>query len=89
MGYFRFSFYTDRTFYRPVRLYPTICIKKNKNFTKNPLNFYLLKVKTFHSDSVKNESVREKRLFRVKVYYIGDKKREKRKVYGKELIMEI
>jgi len=36
----------------------TLCIK---NFTKNPSNFYLLKVKKIHGDSVKNESAREKK----------------------------
>jgi len=29
-------------------------------FNKNPLNYYLLKVKKFHGDSVKNESARTK-----------------------------
>ena len=33
-----------------------------KKFTKNLLNYYLLKVKKFHSDSVKNESARPKKL---------------------------
>ena len=32
-----------------------------KTFTKNPLNFFLLKVTTFHIDSVKNESARTKK----------------------------
>ena len=45
------------TFYRPV-LYPMII----KRFTKNPLNNYLLKVKKFHGDSVKNESAIAKQL---------------------------
>jgi len=36
----------------------TLCIK---NFTKNPSNFYLLKVKKNHGDSVKNESARKKK----------------------------
>ena len=45
-----------------------------KKFTKNPLNFFILKVKKFHGDSVKNESDRAKKLegapsslFRVKL----------------------
>ena len=50
MGYFRFFFYTDWTFYRPVH---------KKNY-KNPLNFYSLKVKKFHSNSVKYESTMAK-----------------------------
>ena len=29
-----------------------------KKITKNPLNYYLLKVKKFHGDSVKKESAR-------------------------------
>ena len=57
MCYFRF-FYTLRTFYHPVP-YP---MHKKKNFTKNPLKYYLLKVKKFHGDSVKNESARAKKL---------------------------
>ena len=32
-----------------------------KKITKVPLNFYLLKVKKFHGDSVKNESARAKK----------------------------
>ena len=33
-----------------------------KKYTKNPLNFYSLKVTNFHGDSVKNESARQKKL---------------------------
>ena len=55
MGYFRFYFYTLQTFYRPV---PYPMRKKN---TKNPLNYYLWKVKKFHGDSVTNESARAKK----------------------------
>ena len=50
-------FYTLRTFYRPV---PYPVHKKNTN--KNPLNYYLLKVKKLHGDIVKNESARAKKL---------------------------
>ena len=39
-------------------LYPTQCITFFFKSTKNPLNFYLLKVNKFHGDSVKNESAR-------------------------------
>ena len=55
------DFYTDRDFYRPV-FYPIN--KKNKKITKNPfyLNFYLLKIKKFYGDSVKNKSARTKKL---------------------------
>ena len=62
----------DRIFSRPVP-YP---INEKKNLTKNPLNYYSLKVTKFHGDSVKNESARTKKttegapnappLFRVK-----------------------
>ena len=45
-------------FYRSV---PYLWIKQNKKFTKNPSNFYLLKVKKFHGDSVKNKSSRAKK----------------------------
>ena len=34
----------------------------HKKLSKNPSNFYLLKVKKIHGDSVKNESAREKKL---------------------------
>ena len=51
-------FYTLRTFYHPVP-YP-MQYAWEKKFTKNPLNYFLLKVKQFHGDSVKNESVRAK-----------------------------
>ena len=40
-------------------LYPTICKKK---ITKDPLNNYLLKVKKFHGDGVKNQSFKAKKL---------------------------
>ena len=33
-----------------------------KNSQKNPLNYFLLKVKKFHGDSVKNESARATKL---------------------------
>ena len=49
-------FYTLRTFNRPVP-YPM----HKKKFTKNLLNYYLLKVKKFYGDSVKNESARAKK----------------------------
>ena len=55
MGYFRF-FYTDRTFYRPV----PYSMHKKMFLSKNHLNFHSLKVTTFHSDSVKDESARTK-----------------------------
>ena len=48
MGYLKF-FYTLQTFYRPV-FYPM----HKKNSQKNPLNYFLLKVKKFHGNSVKN-----------------------------------
>ena len=35
---------------------------KIKKFTKNPLNFYLLKVEKFHGDSVNKEIARAKQL---------------------------
>ena len=50
-------FFTDRTFVRPI---PYLINKKKYFFYKNTLNYYALKVKTFHSDSVKNESARTK-----------------------------
>ena len=50
-------FSKDWTFYV---LYPTLCIKKK--FTKNPLNYYSLKVTKFHDGSVKNESARIKKI---------------------------
>ena len=67
-------FSQTRLFFRPVP-YPI----NKKKFTKNPLNYDLLKVTQFHGDSVKNKSARTKqlqggggcqtpRLFRVKVY---------------------
>ena len=40
-------------------LNPTLCIKKT-NFTKNPLNYYSLKVIKFYGDSVKNENAKTK-----------------------------
>ena len=40
-------------------------LKKNRFFAKKkPLNYYSLKVTTFHGDSVKNESARTKKLQR-------------------------
>ena len=56
MGYFKFFFTPTGLFYRLVP-YPM----HKKKFTKNPLKYYLLKVKKFHSDSVKNESARAKK----------------------------
>ena len=53
MGYFRFFLHTQDFF---TALYPTICSEK-----KN-LNYYLLKVKKCHGDSVKNEIARAKKL---------------------------
>ena len=55
MGYFWF-FKTQTGLF--TALYPTICIKKYKN----PLNFYLLQVKKFYGDSVKNKSASAKKL---------------------------
>ena len=52
-------FFTDRTFFRPVS-YP-INLEKYV-LTKNPLNYYLLKVTKFHGDSFKTESARSKKL---------------------------
>ena len=49
-------FYTLRTFYRPAP-YPM----HKKKYKKNPLNYYLWKVKKFHGDSAKNESARAKK----------------------------
>ena len=57
MGYFRFFLHL-RTFYRPVP-YPM-----QKKITKNPLNYYILKVEKFPGDSVKNESARANKLER-------------------------
>jgi len=37
-------------------------LKKNIFLTKNPLNYYALKVTKFHGDSVKNESASTKKL---------------------------
>ena len=57
MGYFSFFFAQTGLF---TALYPTLCIEK-MFFTKNPLNFYALKITKFHSDSVKNDSARAKK----------------------------
>ena len=54
----RFLLHTHLTFYRPIT-YPMH--KTNKKCTKNPLFFYSLKVTTFHSNSVENESARTKK----------------------------
>ena len=54
MGYFRF-FFTHSGFFTAVT-YPM-----HKKITKNPLNYYFIKVKKFHSDSVKNECSRTKK----------------------------
>jgi len=48
-------FFTDRTFFHPVP-YP-INFKTNV-FTKNPLNYYSLKIIKFYGDSFKDESAR-------------------------------
>ena len=58
MGYFRFS--QTGLFFPPCTL--PYKLKKNIFFTKNPLNYYSLKVTKFHDDSVKNESARTKKL---------------------------
>ena len=57
MGYFRFF----------SALYPSL---KKKNLTRNPLNYYSLKVTKFHRESVKNESARTKN-------YKGERERVK------------
>ena len=57
--YFRF-FFTQTVLF--TALYPTLCIKNIKKNYKNSLNYYLLKVKKFHGDSVKNDSARAKKL---------------------------
>ena len=49
-------FFTDRTFF---------ALYYKNFFTKNPLNYYLIKVTKCHCDSVKNESARTCSLFRV------------------------
>jgi len=54
MGYFRLFIK-----HRPD-LYPHPMHTKKRILTKNPLNFYSLKVKKFHYESVKNESARKK-----------------------------
>ena len=59
MGYFRFFFSQTGLFFRPVP-YP-MNLKKNIFLTKNPLNYYSLKVTKFHGDSVKNKSARTKK----------------------------
>ena len=46
---------TKNTFLQVSYHYKTI-------LTRNPLNYYSLKVTKFHGDSVKNESAREKKL---------------------------
>ena len=56
MGYFRF-FFTDQNFFLPC----TLPYNLKKNLPKNPLNYYSLKVKKFHGDSVKNKSARTKK----------------------------
>ena len=54
----------DFIFHRPDFFTP--CTQpytlKKISFTKNPLNFYSLKVTFFHDDGVKNESARTKKL---------------------------
>ena len=51
MGYFRFFFSKDRTFFRA---------EPNPVHEKNPLNYYSLKVTKIHGDGVKNESAKTK-----------------------------
>ena len=58
MGYFRFFFYTDRTFYCPVPR-PAQSIK---SFCKKSFKFLFIKSKKFYSDNVKNESAKERKL---------------------------
>ena len=53
-----YIFFTDRTFFHTV-FYP-INFEKYV-LTKNPLNYYLLKVTKFHGDSFENESARSKK----------------------------
>ena len=53
MGFFRL-FIKHR-----LDLYPHPMHTKKRILTKNPLNFYSLKVKKFHYESVKNESARK------------------------------
>jgi len=49
-------FIKDRTFFLPYEF------KINIFLTKNPLNYYSLKVAKFHCSSVKNESARTKKI---------------------------
>ena len=56
MGYFRFLYTQTGLF---TALYITLCIKQK--LTKNPLNYYSLKVTKFHADSDKIESARTKK----------------------------
>jgi len=52
-------------FHRPYFFQPFTLpykLKKNIFLQKNPLNYFSLKVTTFYSDSVKNESARTKKL---------------------------
>ena len=56
MGYFRFFLHT------PYFLTPHTLPYALKKITKNPLNYYLLKVKKIYDDKVKNESARAKKL---------------------------
>ena len=60
-SYGLFFFFTQTGLFTTLLHFPM----HKKNFTKNLLNFYLLKAKNFHGDSVKNESARAKNLFRV------------------------
>ena len=57
MDYLIKSFSQTRLFFRPAP-YPI----NKKKFTKNLLNYYSLKLKKFHGDSVKNESAWTKKL---------------------------
>ena len=52
------DFFTDRTFFHTV--FDPINFEKYV-LTKNPLNYYLLKVTKFHGDSFENESARSKK----------------------------
>ena len=68
MGYFRFFFHKP-DFFPPCTLH----YKFRKKLTKNPLNYYSLKVKNFHGGRVENESARTKNLqgLGLKIYNIS------------------
>ena len=52
------DFFTDQTFFPPCT--PSFNFL-NMLLTNNPIDYYSLKVTTFHGDSVKNESARTKK----------------------------